>query len=228
MFILGCVAMVFAPASRAQNETIPGGIDNLMTLPGTFDTFMGMTIFLKGNPPCPSCADTQIFRSSVTLPDRVGATATTSAYVGNLSLESVNPFLFQGQMVNAFATLDKTMPSTGMLTLTQTVTEGGPGVPEGTLTSTFAFTVDISLVTLNGVTLFSGTQFIPDLGGTLGWNDPDDGNPYFLDCGTAACMEATSLGDESHIFRPTPEPGTLQLFGLAVVGLGAFRRWVRF
>jgi len=231
VLVLGMVTMAFAPSSRAQaNETIAGGIDNLLTLPGTYDTITipggpTITVNLKGNPPCPACADTQIFRSAVMLPDVVGATATTNAFVGNLSLESVAPVNINGGFFNIFVTLDKTMPSTGNLVLTQTAVEGSPTTQEGTLTSSFTFTVDYSVVNVNGTVVATGSQLISGLTGTgIGWNDFDDGAPYFLSAaGGTECVP----GVNCHVERPIPEPGTIELITLAAVGIGAFRRWVR-
>jgi hypothetical protein len=138
-FVALCAIALISQAvsSAAEFEGIQQGADWLVTQTGTFFVIGGVNVPLMGVPdPLFNGADTIIQRlSDLNVPDVAGSTATTNLHMLELQLQSTAPVNIGGSFFDVFVNLNPAIPTTGTLTLTQTVS--GEGIPEGTFTSFF-------------------------------------------------------------------------------------------
>jgi hypothetical protein len=225
LLILLCVlAITSQTVTRAvEFEGVQKGTDWLVTLPGTFVTFMGSPVAMMGNPAFAGGPDTIVSRlTDLVVADVVNSQATTATVMNLLALKSVAPVNVGGSFFDVYVDLDPGHVTTGSLTLTQTV--AGEGIPEGTFTSFFDVFFDLSLTPVGqakapctvGVNCFPGE--VNPLNGSGSWTD-DTTNGVFL---VGQVNYAAPTEGHNAMQIPIPEPGTLLLFGAGMLGLLAF------
>jgi hypothetical protein len=182
----------------APIESIPAGVDYLITVPGeTFIDQLGQVIAFEGNPSdcgsaCLNGSDMVVNRDAEVVsqdPDVPGSLeGTIQASITQLRWKSVGPVnLFGGGLFELFAKLDTSQPSTGTLFLTNLNGEGSSSTPEGDLfgpilgffpqLSVFDFFLDFSCAPVGSITApipCGSSEVITFLDPNSFWNDPDD------------------------------------------------------
>src|SRR5580704_973754 len=143
LVLLCALAIASQTVARAvEFEGVKAGTDWLVTLPGTFVTFMGNPVAMTGNPAFAGGPDTIVSRlTDLVVADVVNSQATTATVMNLLALKSVAPVNVGGSFFDIYVDLDPGNVTNGSLTLTQTVP--GEGTPEGTFTSFFDVFYDL-------------------------------------------------------------------------------------
>ena len=224
--LLCVLAIASGTVTRAAEfEGVQAGTDWLVTLPGTFVTFMGSPISMRGNPLFAGGPDTIVRRlSDLNVPDVANSSATTATIMTLLALKSVAPVNVGGSFFDIYVDLDPGHVTNGSLTLTQTV--AGEGISEGVLNSFFDVFFDLSLTPVGqpkapctvGVNCFPGE--VNPLNGSGSWTD-DTTNGVFL-VGQVNYVAPTEGHNAMQI--PTPEPASLLLVSAGLAGLLALAK----
>jgi hypothetical protein len=218
----------------AGGTTFPG-LGNLMGVPlGTFDfdNLLGRNLGVQNV----ATTDTIIERTSnaVASPQAAGGTATIGLIMNALQLETVAPVNIGNGLHNYFITLTPTAASTGTMTITWDAT----GLA-GTFASTLDVFFDIHQDTLNGPVVQSADLVLSSSGTPWGINPPpgaltiNNVNQFLSgvngdrtqDFWTGVVDEVHPNGAQ-HVVRTdeigAPEPGSLVLLGIGLLGTGAY------